>query len=94
MGEDLENFDTNEFLLRGDRQRRLEHFALTAIRRESLDAYNRLHSIAEYAGFVDLVCRNYSAFPVIREYGDSIECAADALTAVDLQLTCVAEHGT
>ena len=64
--EDFASFEENELSLRDDR-RRLEHFALESIRRESVDSYNRLHSIAEDASFVETIFRHYSSFPVIRE---------------------------
>ena len=37
------------------------------IRKESLDIYNRLHSIATDALFVEKVAEHYSEYPVIRE---------------------------
>lgn len=39
---------------------------LAEIRKESLDIYNRIHSIAEDSLFVARVVENYSEFPVIR----------------------------
>lgn len=39
---------------------------LAEIRKESLDIYNRLHSIAEDATFVEKVAQQYSDYPVIR----------------------------
>lgn len=42
--------------------------ALAQIRRESLDMYNRLHSIAEDIAFVNLVHGIYVNLPLIREF--------------------------
>lgn len=39
---------------------------LAEIRKESLDVYNRIHSIADDSLFVERVVENYSEFPVIR----------------------------
>jgi len=39
---------------------------LAEIRKESLDIYNRIHSIAEDALFVEKVAEHYSEYPVIR----------------------------
>ena len=36
------------------------------IRKESLDIYNRIHSIAEDSLFVEQVAVHYSEYPVIR----------------------------
>lgn len=36
------------------------------IRKESLDIYNRIHSIAEDALFVEKVAEHYCEYPVIR----------------------------
>jgi hypothetical protein len=41
--------------------------ALGQIRRESLDIYNRLHSIEEDINFVNLVHDIYADLPLIRE---------------------------
>ena len=41
--------------------------ALAHIRKESQDLYNRIHSIAEDAAFVDLVHQEYPDFPLIRK---------------------------
>ena len=40
---------------------------LTYIRRESLDVYNRLHSIAEDVEFVNLVHEAYPNLPLLRK---------------------------
>jgi hypothetical protein len=40
---------------------------LAFLRRESLDIYNRIHSIAEDVEFVNQVCKHYSDYPVVRE---------------------------
>lgn len=37
------------------------------IRKESLDIYNRIHSIAEDALFVESIAEQYNGYPVIRE---------------------------
>ena len=42
--------------------------AIAYIRRESLDIYNRLHSIAEDIAFVALVHGTYRDLPLLREY--------------------------
>jgi hypothetical protein len=42
--------------------------ALVQIRKESLDTYNRLHSIEEDIAFVNLVHDKYRDLPLIREY--------------------------
>ena len=47
--------------------------ALVQIRRESLDIYNRLHSIEEDIAFVNLVHDIYVDLPLIREYA-SFQC--------------------
>lgn len=39
---------------------------LAEIRKESLDIYNRIHSIAEDALFVEVVAEQYNGYPVIR----------------------------
>lgn len=39
---------------------------LAEIRKESLDIYNRIHSIAEDALFVQEVAEQYNGYPVIR----------------------------
>ena len=39
---------------------------LAEIRKESLDIYNRIHSIAEDSHFVEKVAEHYSEYPVIR----------------------------
>jgi len=39
---------------------------LAEIRKESLDIYNRIHSIAEDSLFVEKVAEHYSEYPVIR----------------------------
>jgi len=39
---------------------------LSEIRKESLDIYNRIHSIAEDALFVEKVAEHYDGYPVIR----------------------------
>jgi len=39
---------------------------LVEIRKESLDIYNRIHSIAEDCLFVDKVAEHYNDYPVIR----------------------------
>lgn len=58
----------NDGLLQNNTIRhREEHHALTAIRRESLDIYNRLHSIAEDTAFVYLVHQAYPTFPLLRK---------------------------
>jgi tRNA A64-2'-O-ribosylphosphate transferase len=44
--------------------------AFSELRKESQDLYNRIHSIAEDAAFVDQVRRSYPALPLIREYRD------------------------
>ena len=36
------------------------------IRKESLDIYNRVHSIAEDALFVEQVAEHYNGYPIIR----------------------------
>ena len=41
--------------------------ALALLRKESLDIFNRLHSIAEDIKFVADVCNEYSYLPVMRE---------------------------
>ena len=40
--------------------------ALAHIRRESLDLYNRLHSIAEDVEFVKVVKKAYDELPILR----------------------------
>jgi hypothetical protein len=40
--------------------------SLVEIRKESLDIYNRIHSIAEDALFVEQVAEQYGGYPVIR----------------------------
>jgi tRNA A64-2'-O-ribosylphosphate transferase len=44
---------------------------LAQIRRESLDIYNRLHSIAEDVDFVTVVHNVYADIPLIREYAST-----------------------
>ena len=39
---------------------------LAEIRKESLNIYNRIHSIAEDSLFVENVAEQYSGYPVIR----------------------------
>lgn len=39
---------------------------LAEIRKESLDIYNRIHSIAEDSFFVEKVVEHYNKYPVIR----------------------------
>jgi tRNA A64-2'-O-ribosylphosphate transferase len=39
--------------------------AFKAIRKESLDVFNRLHSIDEDASFVSSIARAYPTFPVV-----------------------------
>ena len=39
---------------------------LTEIRKESLDIYNRIHSIAEDALFVEKAAKHYDGYPIIR----------------------------
>lgn len=39
---------------------------LAHLRRESLDVYNRLHSIAEDISFVETVRRTYPDLPILR----------------------------
>jgi len=39
---------------------------LAEIRKESLDIYNRIHSIAQDALFVGKVAEHYNGYPVIR----------------------------
>jgi hypothetical protein len=39
---------------------------LAEIRKESLDIYNRIHSVAEDALFVERVAEHYGEYPVIR----------------------------
>jgi len=41
--------------------------AFTELRKESQDLYNRIHSIAEDAAFVDQVRRSYPSLPLVRE---------------------------
>jgi len=41
--------------------------AFSELRKESQDIYNRIHSIAEDAAFVDQVYRYYPRLPLIRE---------------------------
>lgn len=42
--------------------------AFSELRKESQDLYNRIHSIAEDAAFVDQVRRSYPSLPLIREH--------------------------
>ena len=42
--------------------------AVAHIRRESLDIYNRLHSIADDIAFVNLVHSIYADLPLLRKY--------------------------
>lgn len=42
--------------------------ALAHLRKESLDLYNRLHSIAEDIAFVSGIHDVYSELPIIREF--------------------------
>ncbi|TCD69514.1 hypothetical protein EIP91_007444 [Steccherinum ochraceum] len=53
-------FHTNSDVLRQS-----QTDALALIRKESLDIYNRVHSIAEDVGFVDHVCEAYPELPVV-----------------------------
>ncbi|KAH8115303.1 initiator tRNA phosphoribosyl transferase [Phellopilus nigrolimitatus] len=53
-----------EFSLFGDRNK-LEHHALTQIRKQALDPYNRLHSIAEDIEFVGSVHEKYASYPIL-----------------------------
>lgn len=46
---------------------RSEPQVLSLLRKESLDLYNRLHSIQEDVDFVKEVCAAYSHLPVLRE---------------------------
>lgn len=39
---------------------------IAEIRKESLDIYNRIHSIAEDSLFVEKVAEHYAKYPVIR----------------------------
>lgn len=39
---------------------------LAEIRKESLDIYNRIHSIAEDALFVERIAEEYDGYPMIR----------------------------
>jgi tRNA A64-2'-O-ribosylphosphate transferase len=41
--------------------------ALAELRKETLDVYNRLHSIAEDVEFVNKIHRHYSNIPMIRK---------------------------
>jgi tRNA A64-2'-O-ribosylphosphate transferase len=41
--------------------------ALATLRKESLDIYNRLHSIEEDIAFVNHIQSHYSNFPLLRE---------------------------
>lgn len=45
-----------------------EELALSHLRKESLDLYNRIHSIFEDVAFVNEVRASYPQLPVIREY--------------------------
>jgi hypothetical protein len=44
-----------------------KHNALATLRKESLDIYNRLHSIEEDITFVNSIQSHYSNFPLLRE---------------------------
>ena len=41
--------------------------ALAELRKESLDIYNRIHSIVEDVAFVDAIADQYKDLPVVRE---------------------------
>ena len=47
--------------------RETESQALAHIRRESLDLYNRIHSIDEDCGFVQAVSEAYKELPLVRK---------------------------
>ena len=47
--------------------RELQNDALSHIRRESLDLYNRIHSIAEDCEFVGMMRHAYPDLPILRE---------------------------
>lgn len=57
--------DLDDLISIGRHQR--EHRALEAIRNETLDPYNRLHSIAEDALFVKIVRNEYPSLPCLGE---------------------------
>ena len=42
--------------------------ALAYVRKESLDIFNRLHSVQEDIGFVQRVCEAYPDLPILRMY--------------------------
>jgi hypothetical protein len=68
--------------------------ALAQIRRESLDMFNRLHSIEEDIAFVNLVRGIYVDLPLIREF-ISNNLSVTAPTNVDFnQPICVVVPGT
>jgi len=46
--------------------------AFKAIRKESLDVFNRLHSIYEDASFVSSIARAYPSFPVVGMTTDAV----------------------
>lgn len=48
--------------------RNIESQALAHIRKESLDLYNRIHSIDEDCAFVSTVREAYKELPLIREF--------------------------
>lgn len=59
---------------------------LAFLRRESLDIYNRIHSIAEDVGFVNQVTAQYSDYPVIRELSKHcVESFDDELLLANLR---------
>jgi hypothetical protein len=67
--------------------------ALAQIRRESLDMYNRLHSIAEDVAFVNLVHGMYAGLPLMREYA-SLDCRCRPTEVHSDQQICDVELGT
>lgn len=55
-----------EVEIHGDKKK-LDHLAFTQIRKQSVDPYNRLRSIAEDAQFVEMVHELFPKFPLVGE---------------------------
>lgn len=49
--------------------------ALSELRKESLDIYNRLHSIAEDVNFVNEIHEAYPNLPILRKNGCMVNCS-------------------
>lgn len=69
-----------------------ESSARAHIRRESLDIYNRLHSVNTDIAFVDEVCTAYPLFPLIRT-APCTSCSTPHLTKFHGQQTSAAGPG-